>query len=410
MLKVHLKKINSFIKLTRIPKKFGIGSDVLRALITINISKLYKAKVDEKLIILGGSSGKAFIGNTKHLYYYLKKNTDYKLIYFTKNSELRKNLKKMGINAVKPHSIKAIKLLRRARFVFVTHGLSDVVPIRFSKNTTFVETWHGILNKRYRRLYDHYEYSTWAKIFKLKIENDQIYDYFLTPSGTAENLKVITDHFQIPAERILAYGYPRNDVFFNNDPAFYKNIKKKYKFPDNKRIILYAPTFRDKDYTAKFPLNENEFSELNQLLKDADTILLMKAHVSERTVEFNSFSQFVKIPKDSDIQELLYISDILITDYSSVYCDYLLLNRPILFFTYDYEYYRTQNRGLLYNLKVMAPGPLIYTGKELIKTIKNISQIDKEYESKRKRLNNYFNKHKDGKSTERLLKHLKIIT
>ena len=144
-------------------------------------------------------------------------------------------------------------------------------------------------------------------------------------------------------------------------------------------------------------------------MKETNTILLMKAHVSEKTIKFNKLSQFFNIPKGSDIQELLYITDVLITDYSSVYCDYLLLNRAILFFTYDYGYYQTQNRGLLYNLKVMAPGPLLYTGKELINAIKNIEKIDKDYELKRKRINNYFNKHKNGKSTEKLLRFLKII-
>ena len=99
----------------------------------------------------------------------------------------------------------------------------------------------------------------------------------------------------------------------------------------------------------------------------------------------------------------------MITDYSSVYVDYLLLNRPILFFTYDYEYYEKENRGLQYDLKKMAPGPLIYSGKELIESIKNISIIEKEYEHKRNLLNKEFNKYQDGKSTERLLKFLKII-
>ena len=108
MLRGFIKKIIKSSKLTRIPKKFGIGSDVLRSLITINISKLFRAKVDKKLIVLGGSSGKAFIGNTKYLYDYMKKNTDYKLIYFTKLPDLRKKLKNMGISTVNPFSLKAI--------------------------------------------------------------------------------------------------------------------------------------------------------------------------------------------------------------------------------------------------------------------------------------------------------------
>jgi CDP-glycerol glycerophosphotransferase len=316
----------------------------------------------------------------------------------------------MGIRTVKSYSLEAIKILRKARFIFVTHGLNDVVPIRFSPKTTFIETWHGILMKKYINIYDTFEYSRWAKILKLKIENDNIYNYFITPSGTEKNLMILKKNFLLPSNKILVTGYPRNDIFFSKKPNLSKNIKSKYKIPDTfKQIILYAPTFRDNDLTAKFPLSNGELIELNEFLKINNSILLMKAHKAEKKLEFKSLSNIKNIRKDSDIQELLFISDILITDYSSVYIDYLLLNRPIIFFTYDYDYYEKKNRGLLYNLKEIAPGPLIYTGKELIKTIKNIFEIGKEYEQKRKKINEQFNKYQNGKSTERLLKFLKII-
>ena len=247
-------------------------------------------------------------------------------------------------------------------------------------------------------------------VFKLKIENDKVYDYFITPSGTKENLKVISEHFQIPPEIILVLGYPRNDIFFNDNPKFSKKIRKKINVPDDiKRIILYAPTFRDYDLTARFPLSEGDLIELNKMLKSRNSILLMKAHKAEKKIEFKNFSNIKDIKKDSDIQELLFISDVLITDYSSVYVDYLLLDRPIIFFTYDYEFYEKENRGLQYDLKTIAPGPLIYSGKELIKSIRNISLIEQEYKDKRNLLNNEFNKYQDGKSTERLLNFLKIL-
>ena len=410
MLKRIINKIIPFLKMFRLAKFLRINNSILFSFITINISKLYRGYVDEKLIVLGGSSGKAFIGNTKYLYYYLKKNTDYKLIYLVKSRDLEKKLKKIGINTVYAFSLQAIKILRKSRYVFVTHGLTDVVPIRFSPKTTFIDTWHGTLMKRYKNIYQTFEYSKWAKILRLKMENDNIYDYFITPSASKRNLEILKKNLLLPEEKILVTGYPRNDIFFSKDPNLSKILRKKYNIPDNiEKIVLYAPTFRNNVLTAKFPLSNEELLELNQNFRKKNSIFLMKAHKSEEKIEFKSFSNMKTISKDSDIQELLYISDVLITDYSSVYTDYLLLNRPIVFFTYDYDYYNENNRGLSYNLKKMAPGPLIFKGKELIQTIKNIDKIDKDFELKRKEINDKFNKYQDGNSTERLLKFLKII-
>ena len=98
MIKRIIHKIIPFIKIFRLAKILKIDNSILLSFITVNISKLYRGKVDKKLIILGGSSGKAFIGNTKYLYYYLKKHSDYKLIYFVKSRDLEKNLKKCSIN------------------------------------------------------------------------------------------------------------------------------------------------------------------------------------------------------------------------------------------------------------------------------------------------------------------------
>jgi len=410
MVKKIIKKIIPHIKIFRLAKVLRINSTILFSFLSINISKLFRGKVDNKSIVLGGSTGKAFIGNTKYLYYYLKKNTDYKLVYFVRSRDLQQKLQKLGIKTIHAYSLKAIKTLRKCRFIFVTHGLTDIIPIRFSKKTTFIDTWHGILMKKYINIYDTFEYSKWAKILRLKIKNDDVCDYFITPSASKKNIDILTKNLLLPREKILATGYPRNDLFFSKNNKLIKVIRKKFKISDNmKRIILYAPTFRDNDLVARFPLSKEELLELNKLLISTNSLFLLKAHKSVKINELRSFSNIKNVNKDSDIQELLFISDILITDYSSVYTDYLLLNRPIIFFTYDYDFYEKKNRGLLYNLKEMAPGPLVYTGKELINLIKNISVINQEYELIRKKTNDVFNKYQDGSSTERLLKFLKII-
>ena len=135
----------------------------------------------------------------------------------------------------------------------------------------------------------------------------------------------------------------------------------------------------------------------------------MKAHLKILNIKFKEYENIQSVDIESDTQEILYISDILISDYSSITLDYLLLNRPVLLFPYDYENY-IRERGINYDhLEDIAPGPLFYTGKQLIEALGNISKIDKEYKSKREELRDYFNAYSDGNSSKRLLKFLKLI-
>jgi len=132
MFKEILLRILSKVKIFRLARLFQINLNILFFFLTINISKFFNSKVDNKLVVLGGSSGNAFIGNTRYLYNYLKNNTDYKVVYFVKSPILKQNLEKVGIKTIYAYSLQAIKTLRMAHFIFVTHGLSDIIPIRFS--------------------------------------------------------------------------------------------------------------------------------------------------------------------------------------------------------------------------------------------------------------------------------------
>ena len=403
--------ISSKIKLMRFAKLFGINEHFFLDLVIYNASKLFRGNINDKLIVLGGNYGKYFGGNTKYLYEYLKKNTDYKLIWMSKSYKLNKELEKQGINTIYAYSLKAIKTLRKARAVFVTHGYVDLLPIRYSPRTLFIQTWHGGDIKIIGRSEYHkkFIYSKWSKLFRLKLRNHQLYDFVVSLSKEEKHLKILAEAFRYPLGRIIPTGYPRNDILFSKAENLRENLMKKYNISDSiNKIILYAPTFRP-DRDAKFPLSYEELFELNRYLIESNSLFLMKGHIKERTISFKDLGNIKTIGLEADTQELLIITDILITDYSSIYFDFLLLNRPILLFTYDYDKYITE-WGIYYDhLEEIAPGPLLYTGQELIEAIKNISKIDKEYEAKRIELRDFFNAYVDGNSSERLLRFLKLI-
>jgi len=403
------KILNKFAFL-RSTKFYPFFQEIIYTLLMKAFSSFFDNKVDNNLIILSAYGGEAFTDNTKYIYKYLIENTNFRAIWFTNSNKLLDELKAKGYDAHYKFNISAIKLLRRAKYIFTTHGIFDVLPINFSPDTIFVCTWHGVQNKRNSSSHGPTKHNKLAKYLNLTSYNNNYMDYFLTPSGTNKDINLIVNYFQIPPARIFTAGYPRNDILFIKNFDFIAKLKVRYKIPNSvKKVLLYAPTFRDYSFTANLPFTEEDLIELNDYLREDHSILIMKAHMFEKLIDFQDFSNIKTAPRNTDIQELLAITDILITDYSSVYCDFLLVDKPILLFTYDYDLFMKEGRGFYYDFKKIAPGPLIYTSKELIEAIKDIDKIDKDFKERRLKTREIYHKYIDGNSTERVLKFLKII-
>jgi len=403
--------VSSKLKIMKLAKLLRINPKFFFDVVIYHFSKLFRGNVDDKIIILGSANGKAFIGNPKYLYLYLKKNTNYRLYVFAKSLELRKDLKKQGIRTINNYSLKAIKLLRKARAVFVSHGYEDVLPIKFSPRTVVVQTWHGgdvkIMGKH--PYYTKYIYSKWSRLLMAKLREHEVFSYVVSPSGSEIPLEIISSFLRFPKKRILAVGYPRNDIFFSIDTKLANKLKNNNNIQNNiRKIILYAPTYRE-IFTSKDPFTSEDLKKINSFCKANNSIFLIKAHINEKVINLKDLENILIVKKDADTQELLCITDVLITDYSSIYQDFLLLNRPILFYTYDYDEY-VSKRGIYYkHLEEIAPGPILYNSEELLGALKSSDNESEKYEQKRIELRNYFNKYNDGKSSERLLKYLKLI-
>src|SRR5699024_7950338 len=160
--------------------------------------------------------------------------------------------------------------------------------------------------------------------------------------------------------------YPRNDIFFNHDQEKYvSKIKNKLQLPKDKKVILYAPTFRD-DQTSKnnkflFDINL-DLHQMQERLGN-DYILLLRMHVViSNKIKIDPYLQnFVKnVSNYPDIQELSLMADVLITDYSSIMFDFANTKKPIVFYTYDFDNYRNNLRGFYMDFENEAPGPFVY--------------------------------------------------
>ena len=377
-------------------------------LIIKQISQFIPDKIDEKLIIMGAYGGEAFIDNTKYLFKFLVERSNYKLVWITKSRDLMEDMKKEGYDVVFKYSLKTMKHLRRAKYIFLTHGHVDILPIKFSPQTIIILTWHGTPIKEIN-IDDKFSLlvKKWNKILRLNLNFNQYIDYLLTPAGGEYERKILRKAFGISQKKIISLGYPRNDILFNDDRNYLEKLKIMYEIPENiKKIIIYAPTFR-KDFILKFPITNKALIKLNELLEKSNTIFLIKAHIYEKKIKFKNYKNIRLIGKNSDLQELLLISDILITDYSSVIFDYLLTMKPILLFTYDLSKY-IKERKMYYNLKRIAPGPMLFNTEDLLEAIRDIEKIDGEFKEIRGKIRDKFNKYHDDKSTERILKSFNI--
>lgn len=204
---------------------------------------------------------------------------------------------------------------------------------------------------------------------------------------------------------ILEIGYPRNDFLKNYTKADVSAVKKVLGLERcNKKIILYAPTWRDNQHDAEQGYvykNSVDFDLLRKQLGEEYIILFRAHYLVADNFDFKAYDNFVyDVSQHDDINELYIISDILITDYSSVFFDYAILERPILFYMYDMEEYRDEMRGFYMDVDEL-PGPIMKTENELVEVIK---KVDFEADKNTIRMfNEKYNTMNDGKAAERLI-------
>src|SRR5699024_3141759 len=236
------------------------------------------------------------------------------------------------------------------------------------KGTTYVQTWHGTPLKK--MLHDIENVMGRNDTYLERVTNSvNRWDYLLSPSSYAS--ETFRSAFQYKGP-IIEKGYPRNDVFYKqNIKERSEDIKSRLRLPRDKKVILYAPTFRDNQTSKKNKFMfqvQMDLEKMQQELSDEYIILLRMHLVINNKLSIPKWQKgFVKnVSNYPDMQELLLISDILITDYSSVMFDYANTKRPILYFTYDLETYRDMVRGFYIDFEKEAPGPFVRTTDEII--------------------------------------------
>lgn len=333
---------------------------------------------------------------------------DYTFIWAFKHVEkYAELLENKNTILVKQNSRKYKKYLAKSKYWIFNYKIPEYVYPK--KNQVFVQCWHGTPLKRLGCDLLHFDNQLntikgMKKRYKIEAKK---FSYFISPSKyatekftSAWNLKEIGK-----ADIIVEQGYPRNDFLFKYKDTDTEKIKKRLGIENtSKKIILYAPTYRSNQHesgTGYVYKEEVDFEKLQKQLGNEFIILFRAHYFIKNHFEFDKYKGFVyDVSEIDDINELYIISDILITDYSSVFFDYANLKRPIIFHMYDLEYYRDESNGFYIDLQEL-PGKITKTDEELIKAIKETNRFS--YNKKYKEFNKKYNYLDDGEASKRVV-------
>lgn len=354
-----------------------------------------KFKVKNNKIIF--ESGRGLVdGNVKAVYDYIVENNinDFECIWLiNKNTDIS-SLRKGDYVYYK--TFKSYYHLATAKYWIRSQSIGSI--LKKKKEQVYIQLWHGngvmkkmgydVSDNKERPVVDH------VKEWDYYIANDK-YDAKVIQSSTGYNKNI----------DVLGMACVDNSIKKANDKTFKKELLVKLNIKEkHKKIIIYAPTFRD------FDLDKNEINVPIEKLKDLkDYLILVRLHplVREKiNKDIFKHKNIINACEYPDCSDILAIADILITDYSSIIYEYSPLNRPIIFYPYDYEKYVELRGGFYLDYKQELPGPICYNEDELLKVLENIDKNKSKYNKKLIAFNKKYNYLSDGKASKRFVDKL----
>lgn len=402
-------------KLTFAQQLFSItnsGSDKLITILGIPIridrSNYYKKfcqhlEIDKNKIVFCNFNGNGYGCNPKYIAReIIKRKLPYKLVWLTNDIKTERKNFPSEIELIGYGTKDGLKELATAKIwidnqrknYFIKKGLQK------KEGQIFIQTWHGALGIKKLDAdviaFTSEDNQDWVK---RAIYDSSTWDYLLTNSSFENK---IFPHALWFNNELKEFGHPRNDIFFENSNIYNEKIKKYYGIPQEKKIVLYVPSFRDNGNISCYKPDYNNLLKSLTEKFDGEWICITRLH--PRTKKFDEKI----IPKNKniidgtfypDIQELLVSADVVITDYSSCIFDFMLSRKPAFIFAPDIENF-DQERGFYYPL-TSTPFPVAQNSEELSKNI-----LDFDYETYKQKVEKFLNDKgciEDGHASERVV-------
>lgn len=336
---------------------------------------------NKKIWVFGSTFGRRFADNPRYLYTYLQSNNPkIRAVWITHSKEIYDFLKNNNTEVYMANSIKGYWLALRGG-VYIYDNYSKDVNFWLSGKSLKFNTWHGLPLKKIQmdNKFDlvRHPQNRWAR-FRWglrRLSDEKPSDYILT---TSEFFKGIFSS-AFATKNVVINNYPRidilngnlkNNIYLASERIIYDSMLNNQR--DMVKNIIYMPTFRDSEEKFFEVIN---MKELLAFLKANKMVFYVKLHPKSKNLsKFKAVEKdnLVLIDKDSDPYTYLNLTDVLITDYSSIYFDYLVLDKPIIFFAYDLSIYLNESRELYFSYEEFTPGKHVTTMPELIKALTEI--------------------------------------
>ncbi len=375
---------------------------------------------NKKLWLCGSSFGKRFADNPKYLYLYLSqyRKEQVRVLWISKDKGIVDLLRDNGYLAYHNRSLRGIWACLRAG-VYLYDNYSKDISFWLSGGALKVNLWHGVGNKKinYDNRFDRVRHpkNRWEsfRTYLRRLSDEKPYHYTLATSPVKK--KIFASAFRTGEDHIIEDGLPRNDVLLHSD---IQNLYTEQEQALLKRITdwkqqeltisCYMPTFRKSE--TKF-FDVVDLQRLNDFLHKEHMMLLMKLHPKsalKHRFEELAYPNILVVDPEVDPYTFLKHVELLITDYSSIYTDFMLLDRPVVGFYYDYELYSTETRDCYFDFDEYMPELKAKDMEELTKAIRQVRKEDICREKRRKSRDMMFSK-QDGRACSSIYEKIQKI-
>jgi CDP-glycerol glycerophosphotransferase len=376
---------------------------------------------NRRRVLFGAWMGQKFADNPKFLLLHLVSERPELELIWCGHEQVRSQLPPdLRVQFVRYGSVAALKAMLTCGACFVTHSARDVGRFNLLRGAVLVYLGHGLAVK-HMGARDRPMASATLTSIRQVLRSPNSFSYYISASDEHRD-KLLLEYGanNIRPEHILGVGQPRVDYLIDavrsgKAAAERKRFFEEHNLPRAKSMITYMPTFREAGPTFSFAeLAGERLTQLESLLADFDAILVEKSHFRGANLDAVSprsqvqASRIVRLSAGGsiDTQELLLATDLLITDYSGCYFDFLMLDRPILHFTYDHEFYAHRERGLYFDLETVAAGPVVSDCSQLLAEIAENLRNPARHASRRERVRNRFFEHERGVSCRQIVRLL----
>ena len=381
---------------------------------------------NNRIWLFGSTFGKRFADNPRYLYLYVSQNKEklnIRPIWISHNKEIVDFLRSRKYEAYYYHSLKGIYYALVGK-VYIYDNYSKDINFWQSGGALKVNLWHGIPLKKIQadNIFDRYRHPKnileRVRNYPRNLSDEKKNHYVLT---TSEFLRpIFSSAFR--TNNVLISGYPRNDRLRSKKlknpltKVERKDIEviRNYTMKNSKaKMVYYMPTFRDSE--TKF-FDIVDLDKLQRFLRQNNILLCAKLHPKSKLKDrFNEIKEenILVIDADADPYVFLERADILITDYSSIYFDYLLMDRPIIFFDYDLREYLSESREMYFDYDEFTPGEKAKTQESLeqaiIHALDNTDEYKYKYTMARRIIANKVFDNIDSNSAKRLTEDIKML-